>query len=153
MKKRSVIVLAALLVLALLLTSTVRAEEIGGRGTISARGAGLAILRGTGEVDIEGHGVGVVWVKDAETLEASGEGYRWEIPETRATVFLGWAGSIYASGHEMTVWMAGGLIEFTASGTGKVYLRGRGTYVLNGDEGAWSPMGELLQLPAAAPVE
>jgi hypothetical protein len=153
MKKRSVIVLAALLVLVLLLTSTVSAEEISGTGTISAKGAGLAILRGTGEVDIQGHGVGIVWVKSAETLEASGEGYRWQIRETGATVFLGWSGSIYASGHEMIVWMAGGLIEFTASGTGKMYLRGRGTYVLNGQEGTWSPMGELLQLPAAAPVE
>jgi hypothetical protein len=153
MKKRSVIVMAALLVLTLLLTSTVSAEEISGTGTISAKGAGLAILRGTGDVNIQGHGVGIVWVKSAETLEASGEGYRWQIPETGATVFLGWSGSIYASGHEMTVWMAGGLIEFTASGTGKVYLRGRGTYVLNGHEGAWNPMGELLQLPAAAPVE
>jgi hypothetical protein len=153
MKKRSVIVMAALLVLTLLLTSTVSAEEISGTGTISAKGAGLAILRGTGDVNIQGHGVGIVWVKSAETLEASGEGYRWQIPETGATVFLGWSGSIYASGHEMTVWMAGGLIEFTASGTGKVYLRGLGTYVLNGHEGAWNPMGELLQLPAAAPVE
>ena len=153
MKKRSMIVLAALLVLALLLTSTVSAEEISGTGTIWAKGAGLAILRGTGEVDIQGHGVGIVWVKDAETIEASGEGYRWEVPETGATVFLGWSGAIYASGHEMTVWMAGGLIEFTASGTGKVYLRGRGTYVLNGHAGAWNPMGEVLQLPAAAPIE
>jgi hypothetical protein len=153
MRKKSVIVLAGLLVLTLLFTSTVSAEEISGTGTIWATGAGLAILRGTGEVDVQGHGVGIVWVKSAETLEASGEGYRWQIPETGATVFLGWSGSIYASGHEMTVWMAGGLIEFTASGTGKVYLRGRGTYNLNGHEGAWNPMGELLQLPAAAPVE
>jgi hypothetical protein len=147
------VVVAVVAVLALLLTSTVSAEEISGTGTISARGAGLAILRGTGEVEIEGHGVGMVWVKGAETLEASGEGYRWEVPETGATVFLGWSGSIYASGHEMTVWMVGGLIEFTASGTGKVYLRGRGTYVLNGHEGAWSPMGEVLQLPVAATVD
>jgi hypothetical protein len=152
--KRKTIVLVGLTVaLTLLMASTVSAKEISGTGTISADGAGLAILRGTGEVDIQGHGVGIVWVKSAETLEASGEGYRWEIPETGATVFLGWSGSVYASGHEMTVWMAGGLIEFTASGTGKVYLRGRGTYVLNGHEGEWSPMGELLQLPAPAPVE
>jgi hypothetical protein len=152
-KQRSIVVVAVVAVLALLLTSTVSAEEISGTGTISARGAGLAILRGTGEVEIEGQGVGMVWVKGAETLEASGEGYRWEVPETGAKVFLGWSGSIHASGHEMTVWMVGGLIEFTASGTGKVYLRGRGTYVLNGHEGAWSPMGEVLQLPVAAPVE
>ena len=47
----------------------------------------------------------------------------------------------------------GGLIEFTASATGKVYLRGRGTYELNGHEGEWNPMGEVLPIPVAAPVE
>ncbi len=153
MKRRSIVVVGIVIALVLLMTSTASAEEFSGTGTLSARGAGLAILRGSGEVQIDGHGVGIVWVKSGETLEASGEGYRWEIPETGATVFLGWTGSINASGHEMTVWMAGGLIEFTASGTGKVYLRGRGSYELNGQEGEWDPMGEVLQLPAAAPVE
>jgi len=153
MKRRTIVIMALLLALALSLASTASAEEIGGRGTISARGAGLAIIRGTGEVEIEGHGVGIVWVKDAERLEASGDGYRWEVPETGAPVFLGWSGSIHPSGHGMTVWMAGGLIEFTASGTGKVYLRGRGTYVLNGHEGTWNPMGELLRLPVAEPPQ
>ena len=107
MKRRSIVVAGVAIALALLLTSTASAEEISGTGTLSARGAGLAILRGTGDVQVAGHGVGIVWVKDAETLEASGEGYRWEVPETGATVFLGWTGSICASGHEMTVWMAG----------------------------------------------
>ena len=153
MKKRTVVIMTLLLALALSLASTASAEEISGRGTISARGAGLAIIRGTGEVEIEGHGVGIVWVKDAERLEASGDGYRWEVPETGTTVFLGWSGSIQASGHDMTVWMAGGVIEFTASGTGKVYLRGHGTCVLNGHEGPWSPMGEVLRLPAAEPPQ
>jgi hypothetical protein len=152
-KKRIIVLVGLTLALTLLMAPTASAEEISGTGTISARGAGLAILRGSGEVEIEGHGAAIVWVKDAETLEASGQGHRWEIPETGATVFVGWTGTVYASGYEMTVWIAGGVIEFTASGTGKVYLRGRGTYVLNGHEGAWSPMGEVLQLPAAAPVQ
>jgi hypothetical protein len=153
MKKRTILIVVLLLALALPLAATASAEEIAGTGTITAKGAGLAIIRGTGNVDIEGHGVGIVWVKDAERLEASGEGYRWEVPETGATVFLGWSGSIHASGHDMTIWMAGGLIEFTASGTGKVYLRGRGTYELNGHAGAWNPMGETLRLPAAQPPQ
>jgi len=113
-KRRSIVVVGMAIALVLLMTSTASAEEISGTGTLSARGAGLAILRGAGEVQVDGHGIGIVWVKDAQTLEASGKGYRWEVPETGATVFLGWTGSIYASGHEMTVWMVGGLIEFTA---------------------------------------
>ena len=146
MTKRYVVVIAMLLALALPLASAASADEISGSGTIWVKGAGLTILRGTGGIQIEGHGMGLVWVKGAEHLQATGEGHRWEIPETGATVFWGWSGSISASGHQMNVWMTGGSIEFTASGTGKVYLRGRGTYALNGHEGAWSSAGDTLPL-------
>ena len=153
MKKRGIVLIALLLALTLPLTSAASADEFSGTGTIWAQGAGLALLRGSGEVEIQGHGVGIVWVKDAETLEASGEGHRWEIEETGATVFCGWSGTIYASGHNVTVWMAGGLIEFTASGTGRVYLQGHGSYEINGHQGIWSPMGEVLRLDAAWQVQ
>jgi len=53
----------------------------------------------------------------------------------------------------MTLWMAGGLIEFTATGKGKVYLRGRRTYILSGDEGTWSPMGEILPLDTSTETQ
>ncbi len=91
--------------------------------------------------------MGIVWVKNAATLEAQGDGHKWEAPGG-ATLFWGWSGSIYASGHHITVWMIGGLIEFTASGTGRVYLRGHGRYEVNGNEGFWSPTGEILTLEA-----
>jgi hypothetical protein len=149
MKKRSIIVAAPLIALVVTITATASAEEIGGRGTIWAEGLGLAILRGSGEVQIQSHGAGLVWVKDAESLEATGEGHKWEIPETKATVLAGWSGTIRISGHNMTIWMVGGVIEFTASGAGRVYLRGRGTYEINGSQGVWSSMGEILPLVAA----
>jgi hypothetical protein len=153
MKNRIVALLALLLVLTLPLASSASAEGFSGTGTIWAQGAGIAFLRGSGEVEIQGHGVGIVWVKDAETLEARGEGHRWEIAATGATVFSGWSGTIYLSGHNVTVWMAGGLIEFTASGTGKVYLQGHGSYEINGHQGAWSPTGEVLRLDAATQLQ
>jgi hypothetical protein len=65
-----------------------------------------------------------------------------------ATVIWGWSGRICASGDDMNVWMRGGLIEFTASGTGWLYLRGHGRYEVNGHEGSWGPTGELLSLDA-----
>jgi hypothetical protein len=148
MKKRGVLVIVMLLALTLLLAPVASADEFSGNGTISARGVGLAILRGSGRVEIDGHGVGLVWVKGAESLDASGEGHKWEIPERGATVFLGWSGTVLASGHGMTVWVAGGLIDFTAKGTGTVYLRGRGAYVLNHRAGEWSSTGSTLGLEA-----
>jgi hypothetical protein len=152
MKRRTIVLLALLLALTLPLASVASADQFSGTGTIWAKGAGLAIVRGDGEVEIEGHGVGFVWIKDAETLEASGHGRRWEAPGG-ATVLWGWSGTIYASGQQITVWMTGGLIEFTASGSGRVYLRGHGRYEINGQEGLWSPTGEVLQLDAAQQVQ
>ncbi|TKJ30872.1 MAG: hypothetical protein CEE40_03260 [Chloroflexi bacterium B3_Chlor] len=142
------VLIAVLVALSLPLASTASADEISGTGTIWAKGAGLAILRGDGEIEIEGHGVGVVWIKGAETLEASGKGHRWEVPSGNATLFWGWSGTIQASGQKITVWMTGGLIEFTASGTGRVYLRGHGRYEINGHDGFWSPTGEVIRLDA-----
>jgi len=49
--------------------------------------------------------------------------------------------------------MTGGLHEFTASGSGRVYLRGHGRYEINGHEGLWSPTGEVLRLDAAQQVQ
>jgi len=151
MSKRTIILIAVLLALSLPAASTVSAKGISGTGTLWAKGAGLAIVHGDGEIEIEGHGVGMVWIKNADTLEASGNGQRWEGP--RATVFWGWSGTIYASGDDITVWMTGGLIEFTASGTGWVYLRGHGRYEIDGHEGLWSPTGEVLRMEAVQQAE
>ncbi len=149
MRKRTILLWAVVVVLCLPLASTVSAEELSGTGTIWGKGAGLALLRGDGEIAIRAHGVGIVWIKNANTLEASRKDHRWEVSGSNATVFWGWSGTIRASGDSITVWMAGGIIEFTATGTGRVYLRGRGSYEVNGHEGLWSPAGEILTLDAA----
>ncbi len=104
MKKRTIILVAMLLALSLSLASTASADEISGTGTIWAKGVGLAILRGDGEINIQGHGVGIIWIKNAETLDATGHGHRWEA-RGGATVFWGWWGKIQASGDNITVWM------------------------------------------------
>lgn len=127
------------------LASTASADEISDTGTIWAEGVGLTILCGDGEINIQGHGVGIVWIKNAETLDATGHGHRWEA-RGGATVFWGWWGKIQASGDNITVWMTGGLIEFTATGTGRVYLKGHGRYEINGHEAFWRPTGEILSL-------
>ena len=145
MKKRVVILVTLLLTFGLCLVSTASADQISGAGTIWAKGVGEAIIRGDGEVEIVVHGVATVWAKNTETLEVRGRGQRWEAPGG-ATVLWGWSGTIYASGEHMTVWMRGGLIEFTASGTGWVYLRGHGKYETSGHKGFWRPTGEILSM-------
>ena len=145
MTKRSVILLAVLLALSLALASTASAKEVSGSGTIWAKGVGQAVLRGDGEIRLRCHGLCSVWVKNAETLEACGRGHRADSPGG-GTRFWGWRGTIHASGEDLTVSMRGGLIEFTATGTGTVFLRGYGRYEVNHHQGFWSPSGETLIL-------
>lgn len=152
MKKRAMILMAVLLVLSLGLASAASADEVRGSGSIWAKGVGVARVRGHGEIRIHCHGAGIVSVKDAGTLRATGDGHKWQAPGG-ATVFWGWSGTVYASGQDITVWMSGGLIQFTASGTGRVYLQGRGRYRINGGEGSWSLTGEPLSLETVGQAE
>jgi len=148
MKKRSLVVVAVLLALSLALASTASAKQISGTGTIWAKGVGQAVLRGDGEIRIRCHGLCSVWVKNADELRAWGRGHRAELPGG-GTKFWGWRGTIYASGEGMTVSMRGGVFEFTATGSGTVYLKGRGRYVVNHHGGSWSSAGETLTLEPA----
>jgi len=146
--KRFVKIVAVVLVLGLLTTAVVSAEQVEGTGSIRAKGAGIARVQGNGRVNIRGHGVGTVWVRDAETLQASGNGFRWDLPGN-IVLFAGWSGHIHASGEELTVTMIGGLIEFSASGTGTVFLKGRGHYWIGGCSGEWSVEGVTVDFGAA----
>ena len=60
--------------------------------------------------------------------------------------FGGWSGEIHASEEELTVTMAGGLIEFAARGIGPVFLKGRGHYWLNGGPGEWYITGIVIDI-------
>ncbi len=72
--RRWSLVLALLLLSSLLLATAAYAKEIERTGTLWAKGAGVAVLRGGGEVTIQGRGVGLVIVTGAETLTAQGDG-------------------------------------------------------------------------------
>jgi hypothetical protein len=146
--KRSVKILTVVLVLGLLTAAVVSAEQVQGSGTIKAIGAGMARVEGNGRVEIRALGVGTVWMRNADTLKAAGRGIRWDLPGG-SVCFIGWSGHIEAAGEEMVVNMMGTLIEFKASGSGTVHLKGRGHYWINGREGLWSPHGATVQLQPA----
>jgi hypothetical protein len=42
--------------------------------------------------------------------------------------------------------MLGGILEFTAEGTGWAFLKGRGHYRVGGQSGRWTPDGLRLEL-------
>ena len=139
MKKRILLLVAVAVLASLALTTVASAETVEGTGTLWARGVGIAKVHGDGSVKVRGCGVGTVWVKGAERLEAHGVGIRREVDG--GVLFTGWWGKIVASGSELTVRMAGGLIKLTAEGTGRAYLKGCGRYHTDSAGGEWSPDG------------
>lgn len=142
------ILVGALLLVSLGAVGVAEAAGVHGTGTLWAKGVGYALVRGDGAVDIIGHGAGTVRVSGAEALHAEGSGRRWDLPNG-TVVFAGWRGEINAEGDDLTVKLSGGLIEFTAQGSGSVLLKGRGRYEANNVSGLWTAEGLLLQIPAA----
>jgi hypothetical protein len=144
--KRRILLIGVLALVALLgFATAVSAKTIRGEGSITARGIGVAIVHGDGEVEITGQGRGIVHVEGAARLEARGAGFRVDLPGGGA-IFSGWRGRIYAAGSELTVWMCGGMLEFTAEGTGWVFMRGRGTYEIDAETYDWSADGARVAL-------
>jgi len=145
MKRRLVLITVFSLIALFSLAGPASAWTICGEGSITARGVGVAIVRGDAEVEIVARGRGVVHVEGATRPEARGEGARVDLPGGGA-IFSGWRGRIHAAGRELTVWMCGGVIEFTAQGEGWVYLRGRGSYEIDGDAADWAGDGARMAL-------
>jgi len=106
-----------------------------GHGTLFAAGAGEALLRGDGTITITGKGAGSIWVKGAEAIDVHGEGTKYEY--MGGTLYVGWRGRIQVSGSQLEVHITGALIEFTATGTGRAFLRGDGVYRIWGCSGDW----------------
>jgi ferric-dicitrate binding protein FerR (iron transport regulator) len=150
MKRKILGMVSLLVVLTLGFAAVAEAAEVEGSGRLWARGAGYAEIHGSGVVPIAGHGVGMVSVKGAEMLRAQGQGRRWDLPDG-TTVFAGWRGHIHIEGHGLQVHMLGGVIEFTAQGTGTVLLKGRGHYRVNGQSGRWTLEG--VRIPLSAPAD
>jgi hypothetical protein len=114
-----------------------------GHGTLYAKGAGFAEIHGDGSVVIQGHGVGAVWVKGAEALHAQGHGQRQ--PHRGGVLFTGWKGQIKVGGRNVAVRVKGGMIEFTAQGTGRALLVGIGTYKIGNKSGHWLADGIVIE--------
>jgi uncharacterized membrane protein YgdD (TMEM256/DUF423 family) len=142
MKRKILAVLSLLLIFSLGWTAAAEAQEMTGDGTgrLWAKGAGYAQVHGHGVVDIAARGVVTVRVKGADVVRAQGNGRRWDLPDG-TILFAGWRGHIHVGGQELDVRMLGGVIEFTAQGTGWALLKGRGHYRLNGQPGVWTQEG------------
>lgn len=135
--------LIMMLVALMLLSSTgpnvAAAQTVSSTGTLEASGYGTVALSGSGTVTIQ-EGVGVVWVQGADSIEVTGRGRCVELPHG-AVRLTGYSGRVQIQGEDMTIRIAGGVINLTASGSGSAWLRGEGTYTTNNSNGIWATPG------------
>lgn len=135
--KKMILVFSVVAMLTMAFASVASADTVTGRGWLKAIGAGKATLQMTGEVDITGHGTGVIYIKNAEIITAEGRGKRSNLPNGDV-ILRGYYGSVRVVGEQMSVQMVGGKIDFSATGAGVVTLKGRGKYWTHaGTSGNW----------------
>ena len=152
LKKRtlSITILTSLLLI-LAVPVVVNAQVVvGGTGTLQAQGDGTAAVQGAGTVTISGNGGLIIYDRDGDaTIEISGVGQR-SVESTRNgrqyVRYIGFNGTATITGESFTVILRGTGIELNAEGTGRAWLKGRGTYIVNGNEGEWSAGGTYIDL-------
>ncbi len=134
-----IVMLVALMLLSGTGLNVAAAQTVSGTGMLEASGYGTVTLSGSGTVTIQ-EGAGVIWAQGADSIEAPGRGRRAELPHG-AVRLTGYSGRVKIQGEDMTIRIAGGLINLTASGSGSAWLRGEGTYTTNNSSGTWTPRG------------
>jgi len=108
--------------------------------TLTADGYGLALIGGWGSVDIHAHGGSIIWIANADTLDISGDGGREEM-DGGVVKLTNWDGEIHVAGQRFSVRMVGGQLDFSATGRGRAFLQGYGTFQIDDHEGRWAWRG------------
>lgn len=151
---RKVLTLMVVAVVAMLaVVPVVSAEEVHGKGSLTAEGDGIAILRGRGTVDLNGNGT--LWIKDRAgdaVIEVTGSGERKEFSDGWIQ-YAGFHGTAHVEGSRIAVVLAGVDIVLTAEGRGIVRLWGHGTYEGSHGTGEWKATGLGVRVMLAAPSE
>ncbi len=114
----------------------VKADKIGGSGTLEAAGEGKILIVSDGTVTISSEDELTVTVYDHVgdiVIDAVGTGTT--DAEGRKTTYSGYS-QLTLTGDAMTVLADGSVSDLSASGTGRAYLSGTGTYQSSGDETA-----------------
>lgn len=127
-----------------------------GAGTLSARGTGVAAVKGL--MDYRGNGAigDILLVKDVAgdaTVEVNG--YNGTGQFQGFTVYFDFRGTVTAKGTDVAVIIVGHDIELRAAGRGWAFLKGRGEYRVNGGPPRpWTDAGVFagVAAPEATPA-
>lgn len=151
---RKVLTLMIVVVVAMLaVVPVVSAQEPQGKGSLTAQGDGIAILRGKGTVDLSGNGI--LWIRDAAgdaIIEVTGSGQKEEFPDGWIQ-YAGFHGTAHVEGSRIAVIVAGVDIELTARGRGAARLWGHGSHQSPAGSGEWETTELGAHVRLAAPPE
>ena len=153
MLKKVLTLIVVVVVAMLAVVPVVSAQESQGRGSLTAQGDGMAILRGRGTVDLSGNGI--LWIKDVAgdaVIEVTGSGQKEEFPDGWIQ-YAGFHGTAHVEGSRIGVIVAGVDIELMAQGRGLARLWGHGSYQSPDGAGEWKAGGLGARIRLAAPPE
>ena len=122
--------------------------ELAREHTLTANGYGLAQIGGWGSVDIHAHGGSIIWIANADTLEITGDGGREEM-DGGVVKLTDWDGEIHVTGERFSVRMVGGQLDFSATGRGRAFMLGHGTFQIDDHQGRWTWKG--VHIPRRPP--
>lgn len=129
---------------------------LAGRGTLQAQGTGVAAVRGLMDYHaVAGHGI--LLVKDVRGdafIDVDVHNYQGEARWNGFVVFFGFRGPAHITGTDVGVVLVGEALRIDVVGRGWAYLKGDGTYSVNGgDPRPWDADGGFAPLaPAPGPT-
>ena len=148
--KRQYLFLVGVIVAMLMMAVPSFAQQIQavGQGTVTANGNGrAAIMCSSCEVTLSGDGLLAILDSEGDSevsISGAGRSAQRETDWGTATVYQGFNGSVTIRGAFVGLALRGDNISLSATGTGRVWLRGQGTYTLNGQNGNWQETGSAL---------
>jgi hypothetical protein len=112
-------------------------------GSLSAGGAGQAKAAGSFVLvgSMDGGWVKVSGLAGPDIVRITGWASRTRLADG-SLIFRGVHGTVYVAGRRIAVTLSGAHIRFVATGHGSAFLKGEGTFRLNGDPAQpWSSVG------------
>ena len=142
MKKEVLVLVAVVMLLTAALVPAASAQSEGvPDGFINAQGDGIAVLNGTGTVEVGGSGL--LWVRDRDggaIIEVTGYGHKKEYDDGWVQ-YGGFDGHAFVSGRRIQVVVSGVNVDLAAVGRGYARLWGHGSYQGSTGEGRWTTSG------------
>jgi hypothetical protein len=126
-------------------------ERVRGTGTLTATGNGRAVARCSScSVQITGNGtLAILDTGDDTVVNVTGGGRRITRQTEWGTAYIyqGFNGTATIEGYFVAVALQGNNINLSANGTGRVTLRGQGSYSTTaGASGAWTESGTTVEV-------